>query len=329
MKIPPKFRPSYITNFYVNFGMYIYVTSNVNNGHKIGVTDDLLKRKIQYNTIFPDLEFLITIFSQDAIFIEKSFKDRFLLYRKFSGNSDRRSEIYTLYLKIIAEHIIRCHHATGKALLIPSNHLEAEYYNQPYQGSTTYYLSNHYFVDRNNLPYIRNAGISERLNLGTIYHRENKGKWGWLLQHLQFKGFRKSIKDIEKKSKKFDTVPVPIEEWEQRDSFGNQEEIFFEKYFDALNYLQEQIFIILLEEKVIKRPFDLNKINQFKKMRGFIYQPKAYYHENIFFGKRLGHTMQTFSRFNLGINDERRKNVRRDIHFPKELVKYGKGWDEC
>ena len=31
-------------------------------------------------------KFLITIFSQDAIFIEKSFKDRFLLYRKFSGN---------------------------------------------------------------------------------------------------------------------------------------------------------------------------------------------------------------------------------------------------
>ena len=27
--------------------MYLYVTSNVNNGHKIGVTDNLLKRKIQ------------------------------------------------------------------------------------------------------------------------------------------------------------------------------------------------------------------------------------------------------------------------------------------
>ena len=109
--------------------MYLYVTSNVNNGHKIGITDNLLKRKIQYNTIFPDLDFLIAVYSQDATFIEESFKRRFFHYRKLSGNSDRKSEIYTLYLKIIAEHIIRCHHATGKALLIPYTHLDPILYN--------------------------------------------------------------------------------------------------------------------------------------------------------------------------------------------------------
>lgn len=311
--------------------MYLYVTSNVNNGHKIGVTDNLLKRKIQYNTIFPDLEFLITIFSHETNFIEDSFKQRFFHYRKRSGNSDRRSEIYTLYLKIIAEHIIRCHHSTGKALLIPFNHLDPEFYTTPYEGSTNFYLSNHYFINRKDLPLIKRAGISERLIVGTIYQHskklDNKEKFGYLLKHISLKGFQKSIKDIEKKSKEHPYHPVPTEEWEEIHSFGKLEEIFFEEYFDALNYLQEEIFLILLKEKIIKRPFDLNKIDDFKRMRGFIYNHKAYYHENIFFGKRFGHGMRNHRKFNLGIRDEKRRSVRRDSLYPDELVKYGKGWD--
>ena len=312
--------------------MYLYVTSNVNNGHKIGITDNLLKRKIQYNTIFPDLEFLITIFSHDAVFIEESFKRRFFHYRKRSGNSDRRSEIYTLYLKIIAEHIIRCHHATGKALLIPANHLDPEFYNIPYEGSTNFFLSNHYFINQSDLPLIKRAGISERLIVGTIYRHhkkiDNNEKSGYLLRHLSLKGFQKSIKDIEKKSKEYPTTPVPIDEWEEMDSFGELDEIFFEEYFDALNYLQEEIFLILLEEKIIKRSFDLNKINKFKKYRGFIYHPKAYYHEGIFFGKRFGHTYTRHSKFNLGLNDETRREVKKETNFPRELTKYGKGFEK-
>ena len=62
-------------------------------------------------------------------------------------------------------------------------------------------------------------------------------------------------------------------------------------------------------------------------MRGFLYNHKAYYHENIFFGKRFGHGIKPYRKFNLGIIDEKRKDVKRDTNFPKELVKYGKGWD--
>ena len=91
--------------------------------------------------------------------------------------------------------------------------------------------------------------------------------------------------------------------------------------------MQEEIFLILLKEKIIKRPFDLNKIDHFKRMRGFIYNHKAYYHENIFFGKRFGHGMRNHRKFNLGIRDEKRRSVRRDSLYPAELVKYGKGWD--
>jgi len=307
--------------------MYLYVTSNVNNGHKIGITDNLLKRKIQYNTIFPDLEFLITIFSHDAVFIEESFKRRFFHYRKRSGNSDRRSEIYTLYLKIIAEHIIRCHHATGKALLITEDALEAEFYNTPLEGSTNFYLSNHYFIDHSDLLYTKCAGISRRLILGSIYQHKNKETWGYLLKHVSLKGFQKSIKDIEKKSKEHPTSSVPIEEWEEFDSFGDPEDIFFNDYYDALNYLQEKFFLILLEEKIIKRPFELNKINEFKKRRGFIYHPKAYYHEGVFFGKRFGTSYSRYANFNLGIGDEKRKNVKKETYLPRELTKYGKGYD--
>ena len=63
-------------------------------------------------------------------------------------------------------------------------------------------------------------------------------KYGYLLRHLSLKGFQKSIKDIEKKSKEHPYHPVPTEEWEEIHSFGELEEIFFEEYFDALNYLQ-------------------------------------------------------------------------------------------
>jgi hypothetical protein len=308
--------------------MYLYVTSNVNNGHKIGITDNLLKRKIQYNTIFPDLEFLITIYSHDAAFIEESFKRRFFQYRKRSGNSDRRSEIYTLYLKIIAEHIIRCHHATGKALLIPENTLEAEFYNEPHENSTNFYLSNHYFNSHRDSHYMECAGITKRLIIASIspHTKEIKGKntYGYLVSHVSLKGFKNSIKDIEKKSKKYHTY-VPTEEWEEIDSFGDLEYTFFANYFDALNYIQEEIFLILLDKKIIKRPFDLDKINKFKEMRGFIYHHKAYYHEGIFFGKRFGFGYPAYKKFNLGIDDEKRRDVRKETYFPKALVKYGKG----
>jgi hypothetical protein len=307
--------------------MYLYVTSNINNGHKIGITDNLLKRKNQYNTIFPELKFLITIFSHEANFIEESFKERFFRYRKFSGNSDRRSEIYTLYFKIIAEHIIRCHHATGKVLLIPENTLEAEFYNTPYEGGTNYYLSNHYFIDYKKWTFVRNYGISERLLVGTIFQHqkeiEGKKVWGWLLKHLSFGGFRKSLKNIEKKSKERST-PVPVDEWEEFDSFGKPQDIFFHKYYDALNYLQEEIFLILLEEKIIKRPYDINIINKFKEIRGFTKNHLAYRHERIFWGKRI---WGWDKKFNLGIGDEKRKAIKQDTHFPEELIKYGKGWD--
>ena len=302
--------------------MYLYVTSNVNNGHKIGITEDLFKRKKQYNTIFPDLEFLITIFSHDAAFIEESFKQRFFNYRKYSGNSDRKSEIYTLYFKIIAEHIIRCHHAVGKALLIPYNHLD-EYYTPPFQGSTSFYLSHHYFLEPKDININNSAGVRQRLEVGEIYNHvkkeNNKEIYGYLLKYINLDGFKTSINSIKKKSLDYTYNQIPHEEMEEMTSFGKIEEVFFSEYYQALNYLQEKIFEILLQEKILRRPFDLEKVSKFKRQRGFIYQRKAYYHENIFFGKNIGNKFPIYRNFNLGINDERTRNGRKEIFFPKEL----------
>ena len=47
--------------------MYLYVTSNINNGHKIGITENLLERKKQYNTIFPDIDLLLSISAKSSI----------------------------------------------------------------------------------------------------------------------------------------------------------------------------------------------------------------------------------------------------------------------
>ena len=300
--------------------MYLYVTSNVNNGHKIGITDDLLKRKIAYNTIFPDLEFLITIFSQDAIFIEESFKSRFDRYRKFSGNSDRKSEIYELYFDNIARHIIRCHHACGKALLIPSNHMDKEYYNTPYEGSTTYYLSNHYFIDRKKNLYDPGFGINERLIIGTIYYSNDEKKGKWLVKHLSFEGFEKQLFKIKQKTKE-QGFKVPIEQWESFESFGKSNEIYFPSYFSALNYLQTEIFSILLKEKIIIRPYDFSK---FKKYVGWGKNPLANYSERIFFGRQI---WGRYRNFNLGTSDDMRYKVRKDRVVPKELIKYYKKKD--
>ena len=49
--------------------------------------------------------------------------------------------------------------------------------------------------------------------------------------------------------------------------------------------------------------------------------------EHVAFGKRFGHGVKQYRKFNLGITDEKRRNVRKDTFFPNELVKYGKGWD--
>ena len=312
--------------------MYLYVTSNINNGHKIGITENLLERKKQYNTIFPDIDFLLSVYSYDSFFIEDSFKKRFWSYRKWSGGGDRKSEIYTLYYKHIVEHIIRCHHSNGKALLIPDMDLDPEYYTLPDEGTTHYYLSNHYFIDFKKW-HVRLGGVSPRLDIGyifqtTINHESINQKdidegFKWAVSHISFDGFRKSLKDIIDKSAKYAPSEVPAEKWESYQSFGKIGVVLFKNYFHALNFLQENIFDILLEEKIIKRPFSVKKLVQIRKQPGFLRDPlvKGNYKERIFFGKKF----QT-KKFNLGYNDEERSEVKRDMLFGKELVKYGKDY---
>ena len=313
--------------------MYLYVTSNINNGHKIGITDNLLERKKQYNTIFPDIDFLLSVYSYDSVFIEDSFKKRFWSYRKWSSGGDRKSEIYTLYYQHIVEHIIRCHHSNGKALLIPDMDLDSEFYTVPDEGTTHYYLSNHYFIDFKKWKYVSLGGVSPRLRIGyifqtTINHESIDQKdidegFTWAVSHISFDGFRKSLKGIIDKSAEHAPSMVPAKKWESDQSFGKAQCMLFKNYFHALTFLQENIFDILLAERIIKRPFSVNKLTKIKKQSGFMRYPLANYKEKIFFGKKF----QT-QKFNLGYNDEKRREIKRDMFVGKELIKYGKDYKE-
>ena len=55
--------------------MYFYITSKVNNRHKVGITSDLTKRILNYCTLVPDISYLIACEPINAEVIEKPFFD--------------------------------------------------------------------------------------------------------------------------------------------------------------------------------------------------------------------------------------------------------------
>ena len=300
--------------------MFLYVVSNTNYGHKIGITDDLIIRKKQYTTIFPGVDFMFSIYSSHAYQIEESFKSRFDYYRKIF-DSGRKSEVYDLYWQYICEHIIRCFHSLSEAIVLnDTDDTSAEYYLNPENGITNYYLSRHYFLNKFKEPhkYQSDYGIKSSIYVGsTIPNKEYKQNKDnrYILRHINFKGLGNKLLKV----KNIDELNY-FEKLENNDQinseFGEENELYFKNYNSAVNYLRREIFKVLINSKIIVRPYDLEKLGTYDNSGGLRihYGKQNNYAENIFYGKRFGHRHQSYSyngkmrsrSFTLGYKDEGR-----------------------
>ena len=106
--------------------MYFYITSKVNNRHKVGITSDLTKRILNYCTLVPDISYLIACEPINAEIIEKGFKHRFNNFRPtIDGGLHRRrfpkSESYEVDFKWLFLLLIHALHADSEPLVYISN----------------------------------------------------------------------------------------------------------------------------------------------------------------------------------------------------------------
>lgn len=127
--------------------MYIYITSQLNQGYKVGIAEDIDQRQQQYTTLIPNLSFNVAVQTLNAEEIERSFKHRFQEYRILNYTSSKvmKSEIYAVKLKYLFMHLAHCMHRYCRAFIIEDNHL-AFSKNSFLKNKVNVYLSNYYLL---------------------------------------------------------------------------------------------------------------------------------------------------------------------------------------
>jgi len=133
--------------------MYFYITSKVNDRHKVGVTTDLTKRILNYCTLVPDIRYLVACEPINAEIIERGFKHRFSYFRPtIDGGLHRRrfpkSESYEAEYKWLFLFLIHALHADNEPLVFISNKnefLNTKDQKKKYEDKYSIELSNYYF----------------------------------------------------------------------------------------------------------------------------------------------------------------------------------------
>tara|TARA_B100000242_G_C43035200_1_gene482598 strand:+ start:1076 stop:1978 length:903 start_codon:yes stop_codon:yes gene_type:complete len=129
--------------------MYIYITTQLNQGYKVGIAEDIDQRQQQYTTLIPNIGFHAAVQTGHAETIEKSFKHRFQDYRALNLNSSKvmKSEVYEVKLKYLLMHLAHCMHRFCKAFIIEDNP-KAFSKNELLKNKINLYLSNYYFFEK-------------------------------------------------------------------------------------------------------------------------------------------------------------------------------------
>jgi len=133
--------------------MYFYITSKVNNRHKVGITTDLTKRILNYCTLVPDISYLIACRPINAEVIERGFKHRFKNFRPtIAGGLHRKSfpksESYEVEFKWLFLLLIHALHADNEPLVYASkknSFLNPKDQKKKYEDKYSIELSNYYF----------------------------------------------------------------------------------------------------------------------------------------------------------------------------------------
>jgi len=132
--------------------MFLYITSRLNQGYKLGIANDIDQRQQQYTTLIPNIKFHLAVQTGSAEEIETSFKQKFLDHRIINKTSTRemKSEVYQIKLKYLIMHFMNCMHMNQRTAILIDNNL-AFSQNEYLDNKINLYLSNYYipFKDKN------------------------------------------------------------------------------------------------------------------------------------------------------------------------------------
>lgn len=247
--------------------MYFYITSKVNDRHKVGITSDLTKRILNYCTLVPDISYLIACEPINAEIIEKGFKHRFNNFRPtIDGGLHRRrfpkSESYEVDFKWLFLLLIHALHADSEPLVYISNKnsfLNPKDKKQKYENKYSIELSNYYFKPgrfKSETDYDGSLvwdGRSSWFEIGYLKTKKSK--------NIEFFYWDISKKDFKNIQKKIPFRRVEFYEKDERVSIRNsftkglkQKKIVFKSsnFFLAETRAKRIIFKMLCDRKIIR-----------------------------------------------------------------------------
>jgi len=130
--------------------MYLYITTRLNQGYKVGIAEDIEQRQQQYTTLIPNIDFHLFVQTGLAEEIEKSFKHKFQDFRIINTTSTKnmKSEVYQIKLKYLMMHFMNCMHMSESAVVLNDN--QKCFSKKAYlDNKMSFYLSNYYLPFKN------------------------------------------------------------------------------------------------------------------------------------------------------------------------------------
>jgi len=130
--------------------MYLYITTRLNQGYKVGIAEDIEQRQQQYTTLMPNISFHLFVQTGLAEEIEKSFKHKFQDFRVINMTSTKhmKSEVYQVKLKYLMMHFMNCMHMKESAVVLNDN--KKCFSKKAYlDNKISFYLSNYYLPFKN------------------------------------------------------------------------------------------------------------------------------------------------------------------------------------
>ncbi len=218
--------------------MYIYITSQLNQGYKVGIAEDIDQRQQQYTTLIPNIGFHAAVQTGHAETIEKSFKHRFQDYRALNFNSSKimKSEVYKVKLKYLLMHLAHCMHRFCKAFIIEDNP-KAFSKNVFLKNKVNLYLSNYYFFKGNpkffNFSSTRPENTWIKIKVGEI-----EGSHANFDKKGNFKSHEIKLVYINPNKKEFQNCVKSLSE-----CYGHYSQNAFDREIDKLNLKKkEEVF---------------------------------------------------------------------------------------
>jgi len=136
--------------------MYFYITSSVNGRFKVGITENLEKRLLNYATLVPDIKYLVTAQTNFASSIEAGFKHRFKVSRLDIGSAlyrrmFKKGEVYPIKYKYLFLLLLHGLHVVREPLVYiysKNQFLNPRNMKKKYENKYSIQLSNYYFYPK-------------------------------------------------------------------------------------------------------------------------------------------------------------------------------------